>query len=158
MSFANILSEPATRSIPAQDRIPLASKSSQNTTVDPSSMKGPTVKMEIEQASPPAVSPASAATKSIRDIAEKTIAAPTLKPLAKPRKSLTVKENESISRAMEAIESQSPSDVEGSEFAAEKERYAQKCRKRALELEEVESSKRKVRVRGYNHESLLIDI
>ena len=114
--------------------------------------------MEIEQTSPPAMSPALAATKPIRDRAEKTIAAPILKPLAKPRRSLTAKENESISRAMEVIESQPLSDVEGSEFATEKERYAQKCRKRALELEDVENSKRKVRVRGHNHQTLLIDI
>lgn len=158
MSFASILSEPATRAIPVQNKIPLASKPSQTTPVDTSSMKGSIVKMEIEQTTPPAMSPALAATKPGRDGADKTIAAPILKPLAKPRKSLTAKENESISRAMEAIESQPLSDVEGSEFGTEKERYAQKCRKRALELEEVENSKRKVRVRGYNYQPLLIDI
>ncbi|KAF7513263.1 putative DNA helicase ino80 [Endocarpon pusillum] len=145
MSFASILSEPATRAIPAPNKIPLASKSSQITTVDSSSMKAAIVKMEIEQTTPPAMSPALAATKPVRDGADKTIAAPILKPLAKPRKSLTAKENEDISRAMEAIESKPLSDVEGSEFASEKERYGQKCRKRALELEEVENSKRKRR-------------
>jgi chromatin-remodeling ATPase INO80 len=72
----------------------------------------------------------------------------TTKVVVKPRKTLTTTEHESISRAMEAIESQPLSDVEESDFAAEKEQYAQKGRKRALELVDVENGKRKVRIIG----------
>lgn len=49
---------------------------------------------------------------------------------------------------MEAIENQSLSDLEDPDFDAEKERYMQKTKKRALELEEVEIGKRKVRALG----------
>lgn len=152
MSFASILSEPAVHLTPSQNNITLPAKSSQMAATESTSIKVHEVKLETEQASPAAVSSPPVAPKPMLDRKETSITEPVSKPVVKPRKALTAKEYESISRAMEAIDSQPLTDVEESDFAAEKERYAQKGRKRALELEEAEVVKRKVRALFDDHQ------
>jgi hypothetical protein len=144
MSFASILSEPATKAIP-QEKVPLGSKSSQMPAADSPSVKVDDVKMEVDHTMPMTASRAHATAQPVLNGREPSISDLAPKLVLKPRKSLTAKENESISRAMEALESQSVSDVEESDFPAERERYAQKSRKRALELDDAENIKRKVR-------------
>ena len=151
MSFASILSEPATQVPPIQDRIFVAAKSSQMPATEPISVNAKKVKLETEQYSPPAAPLTNAEPKPMPKRSETPITKPEPKAVTKPRKTLTAKEHESISRAMEAIESQPLSDVEESDFASEKERYTQKGRKRVLELEEEENVKRKVRAPCHDH-------
>jgi chromatin-remodeling ATPase INO80 len=146
MSFASILSEPATHSTPSQNKVPLPAPVAKSSHMpDPeSTTKGQKVKMETEQASMAAMSLPAATLKPILDGNETLVTRPSLKAPVKPRKSLTTKEYESISHAMEIIDSQPLSEVDEPGFTAEKERYAQKGRKRVLDLEEVENVKRKV--------------
>jgi chromatin-remodeling ATPase INO80 len=145
MSFASILSEPATRATALQDNVPLASKPAQLPAAESPSLNTLKVKMEIEQNLPLVASSTDVASKPMLNGHELPMTESASKPTVKPRKYLTAKEHESISRAMEALESQPLSDVEESDFVGEKERYAQKIRKRALELEDVENVKKKVR-------------
>jgi len=147
MSFASILSEPATHTTPSQNKVQLPAPVAKSSHMpDPeSTAKGQKVKMETEQASLASVSLPAAALKSVLDGNETSVTRPSLKAVVKPRKSLTTKEYESVSHAMEIIDSQPLSEVDEPGFAAEKERYAQKGRKRVLDLEEVENTKRKVR-------------
>jgi chromatin-remodeling ATPase INO80 len=147
MSFASILSEPATHMTPSQNKAPLpasAAKSSHMLDPEPTT-KGQTVKIETEQALLAVVLLPATTLKLISDGNETPVTRPSLNVVVKPRKSLTTKEYESVSHAMEIIDSQQLSDVDEPGFAAEKERYAQKGRKRVLDLEEVENKKRKVR-------------
>lgn len=63
---------------------------------------------------------------------------------AKPRKDLTEREADKILKALAAIEDGPLSDVEDLGFYEHKERYKQRSRKRAAEVEEAELRKRKV--------------
>ena len=143
MSFASILSEPATRATPSQDKMRSTPKATRLPPMD-SSIKVDKVKSEDDQALPPAASAAHSTPKPTMNGYGTSTTGLVVKPVTNPRKSLTAREHERISRAMEALDSQPLSDVEDSDFAAEKERYAQKSNKRALELEEIDNMKRKV--------------
>jgi chromatin-remodeling ATPase INO80 len=154
MSFASILSEPATRATPSQDKMRLVSKSTQVPTMD-SSIKTDKVKLEDDQTLLPAASVAESTPKPTLNGHRISRTGSAVKPVTKPRKSLTATEYERISRAMEALDSQPLSDVEESDFVAEKEHFTLKNRKRALELEEVDNMKRKVRNAYKCHQYLL---
>jgi chromatin-remodeling ATPase INO80 len=144
MSFASILSEPATRVVPSQDKMLLASRPFQIPASDSNFDRPETVKMENQQDMPPAPPAAHVSPKPMLNGHEVSVTEPACKSAVKPRKALTAKEHENISRAMEAIESQTLSDVEESDFTVEKELYVQKTKKRAWEVEELENTKRKV--------------
>jgi chromatin-remodeling ATPase INO80 len=145
MSFASILSEPATRATALHDKAPLASKPAQLPAAESPSLNTLKVKLEIEQNMPLVASSTDVASKPTLNGHELPMTESASRPTVKPRKHLTANEHESISRAIEALESQPLSDVEEPGFVGEKERYAQKIRKRALELEDVENVKKKVR-------------
>ncbi len=144
MSFASILSEPATQVVPSQDKMRLASKAPQLPTVD-SSNRADEVKLEDDQTYPPTTSVPNSPRKPMLNGHVPSLTESSVKPPIRPRRSLTTQEHERISRAMEALDSQPLSDVEESDFATEKERFMEKTKKRALELEEVDNMKRKVR-------------
>ena len=65
-------------------------------------------------------------------------------PIPKPRKILTAQENERVSKALASIDDAVFSDVETLGFDAEKKQYLEKSKKRALEVGEAETRKRKV--------------
>jgi hypothetical protein len=152
MSFASILSVPATRATPLQDKVPLASKPAQLPAAESPSLNTLKVKMETEQNTPLLASSTDVAPQPMLNGHELPMTESASRPTVKPRKHLTANEHESISRAMEALESQPLSDVEESDFVGEKERYAQKIKKRALELEDVENVKKKVRAFKMTHD------
>lgn len=135
MSFASILSEPAT--------------SIQTPTMASSVPKGPRRPPASQKVSP-------AKTEYVKDPAQKREAAaygtssglihangypPTL---PKPRRILTPRENEKVSKALALIDETVFSDVETTGFDVEREQYNEKSKKRALEVDELEARKRKV--------------
>lgn len=69
----------------------------------------------------------------------------------KPRRVLTARENEVVSKALASIDEAVFSDVETIGFEAEKKRYIEKSKKRALEVGELETRKRKV----WKHKAML---
>jgi hypothetical protein len=138
MSFASILSEPAT--------------SIQTPAVAPSAPKNPRKPSTSQKASP-------TKTENAKDPAQKRDALlgatygtssgmlqangyPSALP--KLRRILTPRENERVSKALALIDETAFSDVETTGFAAEKEQYSEKSKKRALEVGELEARKRKV--------------
>jgi DNA helicase INO80 len=62
----------------------------------------------------------------------------------KPRRVLTARENDKVSKALASIDESGFSDVENPGFDAEEEKYVEKSKKRALAVDEVEARKRKV--------------
>jgi hypothetical protein len=64
--------------------------------------------------------------------------------LPKPRRILTPRENEIVSKALASIDETVFSDVETTGFDVEREQYNEKSKKRALEVGELEARKRKV--------------
>lgn len=66
------------------------------------------------------------------------------RPLKKPRRTLTEKENERVIKAVEKIDAMQQSDVEGVGFEEEREEYLQKTKKRTMNVKSLESEKRKV--------------
>lgn len=153
MSFASILSEPATKTTPSQDKARLASKLSHMPPTESTPIKPEKVKVETDYNMTSAAPTAQAAPRRVLNGHERVLDGLAARAEVKPRRTLTIRELENISRAMNAIDSQPLSDVEGSDFANERTRYAHRRRKRALELEEVENVKRKVRVlsSGYSY-------
>ena len=65
-------------------------------------------------------------------------------PIPNPRRILTAQENERVSKALASIDDAVFSDVETLGFDAEKKQYLEKSKKRALEVGEAETRKRKV--------------
>lgn len=53
-------------------------------------------------------------------------------------------EHDAVMRAMDVLDSQAASDLDDPSFAAEKNRYQRKRKRRAWEHEEIEETKRKV--------------
>lgn len=146
MSFANILSAPATRVTPSQNKVHLAAKSSPLPATDSFPVKALKPKPDAEETISPIVVPVHAVPRPMLNGHETSTIKSASERVVKPRMSLTTKELDSISRAMDVVESRLLSDVEDPSFAVEKERYTQKNRKRALDIEEAENVKRKVRV------------
>jgi hypothetical protein len=155
MSFASILSEPAT-----DIRTP---------TVTPSVPKNPRKPLTSQKPSPSNV-------ENVKDTAERREASTvatygTSNPAAgpsvhtngypptypKPRRVLTTRENDKVSKALASIDEAMFSDVETLAFDAEEQRYMEKSKKRALAVDEVETRKRKVcknKLR-HDHKSML---
>jgi hypothetical protein len=138
MSFASILSEPAT--------------SIRTPTMTSSVPKGPRKPPASQKVSP-------AKTENAKDPAQKRepsvaatygtsgglIHANGYPPaLPKPRRILTPRENERVSKALALIDETVFSDVETTGFDVEREQYNEKSKKRALEVGELEARKRKV--------------
>jgi chromatin-remodeling ATPase INO80 len=144
MSFANILSEPATYQ-PTRMQSPMPAKSTYEPSKDQPARieKVGYLNCEGERpalASTPAVNGDS---QVVEKIAQQTngysVAAP------KPRRVLTATENEKIASALSKIDAAELSDVDDPGFEAEEALYSQKRKKRALEVDEIEAEKRKVR-------------
>ena len=142
MSFASILSEPAT-DVRTPTMTPSIPKSSRNpsTSQNPSPAKIETAKdaAQKRETSVVAAYPTSdLATGPSIHLNGYTPA------YSKPRRILTTRENEKVSKALVSIDEAAFSDVETTGFDAEKKQYIEKSQKRALEVDEVETRKRKV--------------
>ncbi|NJR31500.1 DEAD/DEAH box helicase family protein [bacterium] len=174
MSFASILSEPAAEAAvpeklpsisaashpPPAEFVPIKSEKIQlNNHQDPQpdlvSIKSEKTQLDSDENPPSKESSAYVASEPRHNGKQTSVIESASKPAVKPRKTLTANEHERISRAIDAIESQPLSDVEDSEFADEKVRYTQRSRKRALDLEDAEDSKRKVCHLGDDDQHLL---
>jgi len=66
-------------------------------------------------------------------------------PLGRIRLTMSDKENEKVAKAMADIDAMDLSDVDAPEFSREREDFRRRSSKRALEIENVEAGKRKVR-------------
>lgn len=66
-------------------------------------------------------------------------------PLGRIRLTMSDKENEKVAKAMADIDAMDSSDVDAPEFSREREDFRRRSSKRALEIENVEAGKRKVR-------------
>ena len=136
MSFASILSEPATNVTPS------APKSSKKPSM---SRKFSPVEVGIEkdaaQKRETSVIPVSEAPGFATGHSKRMNG---YIPTPKPRKILTARENEKVSKALALIDEAVFSDVETAGFDAEEMQYLERSKKRALEVGEVEARKRKV--------------
>jgi uncharacterized protein YprB with RNaseH-like and TPR domain len=141
MSFASILSEPAT-----DIRTPAASSVSKNPRKSSISQKPSPAKVDNVKDSAQKREASAIANYGTSDVA----AGPFINTngytpaYPKPRKVLTARENEKVSKALASIDEFVFSDVETTGFDAEEERYIEKGKKRALEVSEAETRKRKV--------------
>jgi len=138
MSFASILSEPAT----SIQTPPMAPSVPKNLRKLPTSQKASPAK--IENAKDPAQKreASAAATYGISSGLMHANGYPPALP--KPRRILTPRENERVSKALALIDETVFSDVETTGFDMEREQYNEKSKKRALEVSELEARKRKV--------------
>jgi DNA helicase INO80 len=141
MSFASILSEPAADirtptvapSIPKNARKPSTSQRPSPTKVD--SLKDASQKRETSIMTTYGTSDAGAGPFNTNGYTPND---------PKPRRVLTARENEKVSKALALIDETDFSDVENPGFDAEEEKYIEKSKKRALAVDEVEARKRKV--------------
>src|SRR2546423_12221086 len=139
MSFASILSEPATSirtppmapSVPKNPRKPPTSQKPSPAKID--NAKDPTQKREASVAANYGISSGLMRANGYPPA------------LPKPRRILTPRENERVSKALALIDETVFSDVETAGFDVEREQYNEKSKKRALEVSELEARKRKVR-------------
>jgi hypothetical protein len=139
MSFASILSEPAT-SIRTPPMAPLVPK---NLRKPPTSQKVSLAKTENAKDLAQKREASVAATYGISS--GLMIHANGYPPaLPKHRRILTPRENEIVSKALASIDEIAFSDVETTGFDVEREQYNEKSKKRALEVGELEARKRKV--------------
>ena len=139
MSFASILSEPAT-SIRTPTMAPSAPKNSRK---PPTSQKISSTKIENAK---DAAQKREASVATTYGTSSAPIHANGYPPaLPKPRRILTPRENERVSKALASIDETVFSDVETTGFEVEREQYYEKSKKRALEVGELEARKRKVR-------------
>lgn len=141
MSFASILSEPTANicpptvapSIPKNPRKPSSSQRPSPTKVD--SLKDASQKRETSIMTTYGTSDAGAGPLNTNGYTPND---------PKPRRVLTARENEKVSKALALIDETDFSDVEHPGFDAEEEKYIEKSKKRALAVDEVEARKRKV--------------
>jgi hypothetical protein len=138
MSFASILSEPAT-----SVRTPtMASSVPKNPRKPPTSQKVSPIKTENTK---DAAQKRGASLAATYETSSGLMHANGYSPaLPKPRRILTPRENESISKALALIDETVFSDVETTGFDVERALYNEKSKKRALEVGELEARKRKV--------------
>lgn len=159
MSFANILSEPAAQAR-HQDHSSAAARLSRkaSTPRKSSPVKAENSKLFFDPHRHPSITPAAPVHEAPSPLIEGTLQVNGYKASPpKPRRALTVRENEKVTKALAQIDDAALSDVDESIFVGEKERYMQKCKKRALEVDEVETTKRKVSICGTALHSMLID-
>jgi DNA topoisomerase VI subunit B len=141
MSFASILSEPATDA-----RNPVVSSVPKNPRKSSTSQRPCPAKVDNVKDSAQKSEASTIANYGTSDLA----AGPFINTngytpaYAKPRKVLTARENEKVSKALALIDEFVFSDVETTSFDAEEERYIEKGKKRALQVSEAETRKRKV--------------
>jgi DNA helicase INO80 len=142
MSFASILSEPATdiRTPTVAPSVPKNPRK-QSTSQRPSPAKVEIMKDTAQKREAPTV-----ATYGTSDLATGPLVYTNgyTPAYPKPRIILTARENEKVSKALASIDEAGFSDVETTGFDVEKEQYIEKSKKRALEVGEVEARKRKV--------------
>jgi chromatin-remodeling ATPase INO80 len=139
MSFASILSGPA------MEPKPSASKIVQVPSPELASIKTERIKIEDVPVHSPRSSNVNVESKPRPNGNRSPLVVAASKQALKIRKQLTAREQERITRAIDTIDSQALSDVEGPEFTLEEGQYAQRRKKRVLEVEDAENSKRKVR-------------
>jgi|ERR1700722_12116711 hypothetical protein len=138
MSFASILSEPAT----SIQTPPMAPSVPKNLRKPPTSQKVSLAKTENARDSTQKREASVAATYGISSGLIHANGYPPTIP--KPRRILTPRENEIVSKALASIDETVFSDVEITGFDVEREQYNEKSKKRALEVGELEARKRKV--------------
>ena len=141
MSFASILSEPAT-TIRTPTMAPSVPKASRKTSA--SQKTSPMNVDSAEDAAQERETSVVAAYGGSDVPAGLSIQMNGYTPAPKPRKVLTAQENDKVSTALALIDEAVFSDVETSGFDAEKGQYLEKSKKRALEVGELETRKRKV--------------
>ncbi len=145
MSFASILSEPALNNHDVS-MSPTTAKTARKTSISqkPShtkveKMKEPVLDIKLSPA-------ANYATSNFTSDGQLRTNGYT-PALPNPRRVLTARENEKVAKALADIDEAMLSDVDSLGFDIERKRYAAKSRKRALEVDEVETVTRKVWVR-----------
>jgi hypothetical protein len=141
MSFASILSEPAADihtpnvapSDPKHPRKPSTSQRPSPTKVD--SLKDAAPKRETSIMTSYGISDTAAGLLNTNGYTPSN---------PKPRRVLTARENDKVSKALATIDDTGFSDIENPGFDTEEEKYIEKSKKRALAVDEVEVRKRKV--------------
>lgn len=142
MSFANILSEPATNHPAPAVVSPLHSLHRKTSASQITSPINTALAKDIPGDNETPTSPILSAIDRVQDELVHTNGYVATVP--KPRRALTVRENEKVSKALVEIDDAVFSDVDTTGFDEERKRYITKSRKRALDVEEVETTKRKV--------------
>ena len=145
MSFASILSEPATKSHP-HSQSPIAVKVAQKppSPGEASSAKAEKIEVSDEAHHKSSVTSNAAFYETAQPLVRGPPSAKGHTPMLEPRRSLTALENERVNRAMAGIEDTALSDLESPEFDLGRHHCSQKAKKRALQCEEIENTKRKV--------------
>ena len=145
MSFASILSEPASNNHDAS-MSPTTAKTVRKTSI---SQKPSHTKADKRKEHPNDTQLSPAATYAASNFtSDGQLRTNGLTPaLPKPRRVLTARENEKVAKALVHIDEAMLSDIDTLGFDMERKRYAAKSRKRALEVDEVETVKRKVWIR-----------
>ena len=142
MSFASILSEPASNHHAASVSLTTA-KTARKTSISQKTSHTKLEKMKEPVNDNKLSSTAIHATSNLTSDGHLSTNGYTPPP-PKPRKMLTARENEKVSKALADIDEAVFSDIDTLGFDIERKRYLAKSRKRALEVDEVEMLKRKV--------------